>query len=187
MVCGSHETARSAFEKLAKPCVVKILSPSITHKTEIGGVMLNVQTKEDLAAALQRIDDIDAPGPKSYLVEEMVAPGLEIIIGGKSDKSFGPVVLLGLGGTAAEAMEDVTMRLAPLTWEDALEMISELKAAALFDGWRGGAYYDKDAVADALVKVSELMLQHPEIGEMDINPVRVFPKGLVVLDALIVC
>ena len=108
-------------------------------------------------------------------------------MGGKNDESFGPTVLLGLGGTAAEAMADVTMRLAPLTWEDAQEMMTELKAAQLFDGWRGGPRYDKDAVADTLVKVGELMIQHPEIREMDINPVRMLPKGLVVLDALIVC
>lgn len=186
-VCNSHEAAQAALESINKPCVVKILSAGIAHKTEVGGVVLNVRTREDLNAALQRIDDIDTTGPKSYLVEEMVAAGLEVIMGGKNDESFGPTVLLGLGGTAAEAMGDITMRLAPLTREDALEMLSELKAAALFDAWRGGPRYDKDAVAEALVKVGELMIQHPEIREMDINPVRVLPKGVVVLDALIVC
>ena len=115
------------------------------------------------------------------------AAGLEIIIGGKNDASFGPTVLVGLGGTAAEAMGDVSMRLAPLTIEDAREMLSELKAHALFDAWRGGPQYDKAALADTLVKIGELMIQHPEIREMDINPVRVFTDGLMVLDALIVC
>ena len=186
-ICQTRQEARTAFADLAKPCVVKIVNPEVKHKTEAGGVILNVDDDAALIAALDRIDAIKAPGSSAYLLEETAPTGLEIIIGGKNDISFGPTVLVGLGGTAAEAMGDVTMRLAPLTIEDALEMLSELKAQALFDRWRGGPQYDKDAVAEALVKIGELMIQHPEIHEMDINPVRVFEKGLMVLDALIVC
>jgi acyl-CoA synthetase (NDP forming) len=187
IACDTHEETTKAFARMKKPCVLKILSADISHKTEIGGVILDIQTEEQLFSALSQIDKIDADGDKRYLLEEMSGSGLEIIIGAKNDISFGPTVLVGLGGTAAEALGDVSMRLAPLTKEDAIEMISELKSSVLFDAWRGGPSYDKEAVADTLVRIGQLMEQHQEIMEMDLNPVRVFPKGLMVLDALIVC
>jgi len=185
-VCGDHGVAKAALTELKKPCVVKVLSAAVGHKTEMGGVHLNIQTEDQLTAALEQIDKIDIPGTKQYLIEEMAPQGLEIIIGGKNDPSFGPVVMLGLGGTAAEAFGDVAMRVAPLTVHDAMDMIAELKTSALFDAWRGGPRYDKEAVADALVKIGTLMTQHPEIKELDLNPVRVYPKGVMALDALIV-
>jgi acetyltransferase len=187
MVCADYAAARTAFSDLKKPCVVKILSAAVSHKTEMGGVHLNIETEDQLAAALQKIDAIDVPGNKQYLLEEMAPQGLEVIIGGKNDPSFGAVVMLGLGGTAAEAFGDVAMRVAPLTTADAMDMIAELKTSALFDAWRGGPNYDKEAVADALVKIGRLMAGHPEIKEMDLNPVRVYPQGALALDALIVC
>jgi len=186
-ICENHTDAIKAFRELQKPCVVKVLSSEIAHKTEVGGVHLNITTERELVSALEKIDTIDTTGEKKYLLEEMAPSGLEIIIGGKNDASFGPVVMLGLGGTAAEAFGDVGMRLAPLTVHDAMDMIAELKTSALFDAWRGGPQYDKGAVADALVKIGALMSQHPEIKEMDLNPVRVYPKGVLALDALIVC
>jgi len=186
-VCESHSAAIAAFGELKKPCVVKILSAAVQHKTEVGGVHLNIGTERQLDAALEMIDTIDSPGGKKYLLEEMAPSGLEIIIGAKNDGSFGPTVMIGLGGTAAEALGDVAMRLAPLTAEDAMDMIAELKTSALFDQWRGGPQYDKDAVARTLVKIGALITQHPEITEMDLNPVRVYPAGVMVLDALIVC
>ncbi|MBN2061823.1 MAG: acetate--CoA ligase family protein [Deltaproteobacteria bacterium] len=185
--CDTHKEVKEAFSRLKKPCVLKVLGAEITHKTEHGGVILDIRTEEQLVSALSQIDKIDFNGNRRYLLEELSDPGLEIIIGAKNDRSFGPTVLVGLGGTAAEAIGDVSMRLAPLTREDAMEMIYELKSCVLFDAWRGGPRYDKDAVADTLVRVGQLMEQHREILEMDLNPVRVFPKGLMVLDALIVC
>jgi len=186
-VCGTHESAVDAFNSMNKPCVVKILSSAVIHKTEAQGVHLNIETEDQLITALKKIDAIDVPGKKNYLLEEMAPEGLEVIIGAKNDASFDSTVMIGLGGTAAEALGDVAMRLAPLTSADALDMISELKTNALFDAWRGGPNYDKGAVADALVKIGHLMTRHPEIKEMDLNPVRVYEKGISVLDALIVC
>lgn len=182
--CASHSEASAAFKVMSRPCVVKILSADIPHKTEIGGVHLHVGNENQLLAALGEIDIIDVPGEKKYLLEEQAPPGLEIIIGAKNDDSFGPTVLLGMGGTAAEALDDVSIRLAPLSSQDALDMIPELKASRLFDAWRGGPQYDKQAVADTLVALASLMLDHPEIQEIDLNPVRVYEKGLLVLDAL---
>ena len=186
VVCTTHGEASRAFNQLSKPCVVKVLASDIAHKTEVGGVILNVNTEEMLISALKQIDAIESKQEKKYFIEQMAPAGLEIIIGGKNDNSFGPTVLLGLGGTAAEAFGDVTMRLAPLNQIDAYEMISELKTSALFDAWRGGVQYDKEAVADILVKIGQFMVQHPEISEMDLNPVRVHEQGLMVLDALMV-
>ena len=184
--CSGHITARAAFAELKKPCVVKILSAAVAHKTEVGGVHLNIETEAQLEEALAKIDAIEVAGSKQYLIEEMAEKGLEIIIGGKNDPSFGPVVMIGLGGTAAEALGDVSMRVAPLTADDGLDMIAGLKTSALFDAWRGGPSYDKKAVAEALVAVGNLMAKHPEIKEMDLNPVRVYTEGIMALDALIV-
>lgn len=186
-VCESYEEAVSRFRKMKRPCVAKVLSGAIIHKTEVGGVHLDIRTEEQLIDALGKIDAIEAPGLKRYLLEEMAPAGLEIIVGAKNDPSFGPSVMAGLGGTAAEALGDKSIRLAPLDLADGHEMISELKAARLFDGWRGGPWYDKQAVAELLVKIGDLMMQHPEIMEMDLNPVRVYEKGAMVLDALMVC
>ena len=185
-VCTTAEAATQAFAKMQKPCVVKVLCAAITHKTEAGGVILNVNTEADLQAALARIDTIDAPGEKHYLIEQMAPAGLEVIVGATNDASFGATILLGLGGTAAEAMGDVSMRLAPLSLEEAHAMIAQLKSHKLFDAWRGGPTYDKAALARTLVTIGEFVSRHPEIKEMDLNPVRVYGKGLMVLDALMV-
>lgn len=185
VVCANHEEAKKAFCKLSKPCVAKVLSESIRHKTEAGGVILNIETETQLYDALLRIDII--PGNnKRYIIEEMAKPGIEIIIGALNDSSFGPVVLVGLGGTAAEALGDVAMRLAPLSKEDALDMLSELKGSALLNGWRGAPAVDKKSIAEAIVKVGQFIYSHPEVKEMDINPVCVYESGIVALDAMIV-
>jgi acetate---CoA ligase (ADP-forming) len=187
VVCGTHQEAKTGLLDLRGPCAVKILSPGIIHKTDVGGVHLDIRTEEQLLSALKEIDVIETPGKKRYLLEEMAPEGLEIIIGAANDPGFGPTVLLGLGGTAAEALHDVVMRLAPLDLLDALDMIAELKTSVLFDGWRGGPAYDKREVAETLLKIGHFIHHHSEIKEMDLNPVRVHEKGLTVLDAVIIC
>ncbi len=186
MVCRSRDAALDAFASLEKPVAVKVLNAEIMHKTEVGGVHLNVGDEEQLRAALDRIDDIDFGGQLTYLVEEMAGPGLDLILGGLRDPIFGPTVMLGMGGTMAEAMQDVSMRLAPLQRADAEEMLSELKTNVLFDGWRGSPAIDRQAVIDAVMAVSALMLQNEQIGELDINPLRASKAGVLALDALIV-
>jgi len=187
VVCGTHQEAKKGLLELGGPCAVKILSPGIIHKTDVGGVHLNIRTEDQLVSALEQIDAIETVRERGYLIEEMAPEGLEIIIGAANDPGFGPTVLLGLGGTAAEALNDVVMRLAPLDLFDALDMIAELKSSVLFDGWRGGALYDKREVAETLLKIGRLIGHHSEIKEMDLNPVRVHEKGLTVLDAVIIC
>jgi len=187
VICENHQEAIAAFRSLKKPCVVKVLSSIVIHKTEVCGVHLGVENESQLLLALQKIDAIQIAQKKRYLLEDIIPSGLDIIIGAKNDASFGPTVLLGLGGTAAEAFGDISLRLAPLTVADGMEMICELKTSVLFDAWRGGPNYDKEAVADTLVKIGSFLNDHNEIKEIDLNPVRVSENGIVVLDALIIC
>jgi acyl-CoA synthetase (NDP forming) len=184
VVCRTHEEAKRAFSSLPQPCVLKILDPAVTHKTEAGGVILHIKTEEQLANALERIDRIKVQGNRRYLVEEMAPDGLELIIGATNDRSFGPVVLVGLGGITAEAIKDTTMRLAPLGLNEAMDMIAELRGKSLFEGWRGSPALDRESVARAIVALGLFMVSHPEIKEVDLNPVRVYEKGLLALDAL---
>jgi acetyltransferase len=111
---------------------------------------------------------------------------VELIVGGVRDDVFGPMVMLGVGGVMAEALADTTSRLAPLSLEDGLEMAGELKAQALLDGFRGSPAVDRQALANILVALGRLLLEHPEIAEAEINPLRATAEGLVALDALVV-
>lgn len=191
-VCATHAEAEVALAALNgspdNPVVVKVLDASVTHKTEIGGVHVGVDGPDALKDALAKIDAIpgETGSARRYLVEAMAPPGLEVIIGAVNDPSYGPTVLLGLGGIAAEALGDVSRRLAPTSPAQAAAMISELRGKALFDGWRGAPPVDREALADAVVKIAALMAGHPEIRELDLNPVRVYPDGLLALDALVV-
>lgn len=185
-VCASRAEALAAFEALSRPLVAKILSSEVAHKTEAGGVQLNLATMEQFRSALDCLDRIPLQGARRYLIEEMAPPGVELILGGVRDPSFGPVVMVGLGGIAAEALKDSAVRLAPLSEADAAEMIEELRGKALLEGFRGAPAADRGALARAIVSVSRLMAEHPEIRELDVNPVRAYPDGVLALDALIV-
>jgi acyl-CoA synthetase (NDP forming) len=186
MVCATHDQARCALRTFGGPVVVKVLNPRILHKTEVGGVFLNVRSEAELISALDRIDRIEAPTPSRYLLEAMAPPGVDLIVGGLNDASFGPTVMVGMGGILAQAIKDTTPRLAPLSRDDALEMLGSLRTAILLDGWRGAPAVDKVALADAIVRVGKLMAEHPEIAELDINPLRALPEGCMALDAVIV-
>lgn len=179
---------------LSFPVAVKIVSPDIAHKTDIGAVRLNVADaaqleqacSEVLANARNAAPDASITG---VLVSEMVSDGIETIVGVVNDPLFGPVVAFGLGGVLAEILRDTTYRIAPFGMETAREMIGELRAAAVFSGVRGQPPRDIDALARALVSVSELAwLMRERLAEMDVNPVLVRPEGLgaVAADALIV-
>jgi len=186
LVCHNHDEARNAFATLEKPVAAKVLNADIMHKTDVGGVHLNISDEEQLTAALGKIDSIRPDGQLAYLIEEMAAPGLDLIVGGLRDPVFGPTVMLGMGGTMAELLKDVSMRLAPLRQADVEEMINELKSHALFDGWRGSPAIDKQAVIDSVLAVSNLLVENDQIEELDVNPLRAYETGVLALDALIV-
>jgi acetyltransferase len=183
-VCATREEAHAALGELPAPLVVKILHADATHKTELGGVKLGVRDAAGLDAALDALDAIGLEGAR-YLVEETASEGIELILGGLRDPSFGPAVLVGVGGVAAEALQDVALRLAPLTRADAEEMLGELRARDLLDGHRGLPAADRSALADALVAIGELLVANDHVREIDVNPVRITAAGLVALDALI--
>lgn len=186
LVCTDHEEALDALSKLNKPIAAKVLNAEIMHKTEVGGVHLNIYNEQQLEQALNSIDKIKFEGQLVYLLEEMAAPGLDLLVGGVRDPVFGPTVLLGMGGTMAEALKDVSMRLAPLYPADVEEMINELNASILFNGWRGSPPINRQAVIDTILAVSGLLTGNDQISELDINPLRATDKGVLALDALIV-
>ena len=188
-----QDALRIAAE-IGYPVAVKIDSPDITHKTEVGGVYLGVRDSSELVAAYNQVTESVAKNAphatiNGVLIQEMVKDGLELIVGMHRDPQFGPVILCGLGGVLTELLNDVSMRLCPLNCLDVEDMLSELKGLRLLQGFRGGAARDIKAVGDALVRLSELSGDFPdEIESIDINPLAVFAEGqgVKVLDALVV-
>ncbi len=188
-VCEGRAATHVAFAELraaGRPIVAKVLDATITHKTDVGGVYLNIRTPEELDRALDGIGRLTADGTVRCLLEEMASPGVELIVGGKRDPVFGPTVLLGLGGVAAEALGDVALRLAPLTAVDATGMLDSLAGRILLDGYRGQPQVNRDELVAVLQAVGQLLVAHPEIAELDINPLRVTTGGLLALDALVI-
>jgi acetate---CoA ligase (ADP-forming) len=186
----SGADAAAAAKGLKAPFAVKIVSRDIAHKTEAGGVRLGV-ARDALADAVRAVSANAAkavPGAKidGVLVSEM-AQGIEALIGVIVDESFGPVVALGLGGVLTEVLKDVTYRIAPFDLDTAREMIADLRAAKLFDGYRGKPAADKEALARTLVAASQMAAAlAPRLKELDINPVFVGSGGVVAADALVV-
>jgi acetate---CoA ligase (ADP-forming) len=177
--------------RMGFPVVLKIDSPEILHKSDCGGVQLNLQTAQQLRTAYGKMmDNVRSSFPDAQIsgvvVSPMAAPGLELLLGMNRDPQFGPVIMFGLGGIAVELLRDVSMRLLPLTREDALEMVNELKGAPLLKGFRGRPAIDENAVVEGLLKLASIAQEHPEIDEIDLNPVLAYSEGMVVVDARII-
>ena len=185
------ESAILAAGMIGYPVALKVLSPDIVHKSDVGGVALGVKgpeaLREELAALMRRVTT-RVPGARQseILVQRMLDGGREVILGGKRDPSFGPVVMFGLGGVYVEILQDVAFRLAPLTHDDGVEMISEVKGSHLLRGARGEPSADVEAVVDALLALSRLLVECPEVMEVDINPLLVFEEGVTAVDARVV-
>ena len=169
---------------------IKVISQQISHKSDVGGVQLNLRNREAVKAAFEdMMGRIQRAYPEArldgVLVQPMVTGGRELILGGKQDANFGPVVLVGLGGIFVEVFEEVALRVAPITPKEAEEMISQLRGAPILMGTRGSKRSDIEAVAEALLRLSQLLTDFPEIKEIDINPLRVFHEkdGCCALDA----
>ncbi len=185
---SSEEEAVAAASEIGYPVAVKMNSPDVTHKSDVGGVILNVKDEagvlksfRDLAAIAQRL----GARPGGVLVSAMAAPGHEVIVGVTRDLQFGHAVMFGMGGTLVEVFRDISFRIVPFFEKDAAEMIEETRGARLLRGFRGGRPADVAALARLLVQVSNLVAKHGEIEEMDLNPVIVHEKGLIVVDARI--
>jgi acetyltransferase len=184
------DEAVAAAQEIGWPVALKLVSRQISHKSDVGGVQLNLrsesglrQAHDDMMARVRRaFPDADVEG---LLVQPMVVGGREMIVGGRRDPSFGPVVLVGLGGIFVDVLREAAIRPAPVAADEARRMIDELRGAAILRGARGTPPGDLDALADCVVRVSQLLADLPRIREVDANPVRVFARGdgCVALDA----
>jgi acetyltransferase len=183
-VVATAEEALSAAREIGYPLVVKTAQPDVLHRTEAGGVVLGVTDGETLVRAIRALEA--RLGPGALLIQEEVPRGLELLVGGRRDPSFGPTVLVGLGGVLAELLRDVSIELAPLAPGDARAMLAGGRRAALLRGFRGAAPVDEGALAAVLVGVGDLLVEHEEIAELDLNPLIASGGRLVAVDALIV-
>ncbi len=191
-VARSADEAAALAARAGFPVVVKLNSSTITHKTDVGGVMLDLNSGDEVKVAFKAIKDkLAAIGRESEMegvtVQRMVSGGIEIIAGVTQDPTFGPLIMFGLGGVQAELLKDIVLRLHPLTELDASEMVSSIKMASLFEGFRGAPPSDVQAVQDLLLRLSAMVEDIPQIAELDFNPVKVMPrgKGYWVVDARI--
>jgi len=177
------EEALQFAEENEYPVVAKVVSPKVVHKTEVKGVALGIDNKIALAEAFHRFSSFD--GAKGVLVEKSIK-GLEMIIGAKIDFQFGPVILMGMGGTGVEIYQDASLRMAPITPEDAVSMLKGLKAHRLLDGYRGAEPINRDALTRMLMAFSDLIMALDEkISSIDLNPVFCSAQTCVVGDARI--
>jgi acetyltransferase len=176
------------FRRTSKgPMAMKINSPHFSHKTDLGGVQLNIKTQAEAEKAFRKLAALGGDETE-VLVQTMVTRGREVILGGKRDQSFGPIVLFGLGGVFVEALKDVVWRVAPLSYEEARRMIASIRGARVLQGIRGEKPRDIETVADLLVRLSHMLVDLPQIQEIDINPVLVFPEkeGAQAVDARVI-
>jgi acetyltransferase len=182
-VAADRAAAHAALSAIGGPVAVKVLDTAVLHKTEVGGVHLGIHEHAALDAALDAIDLI--PGRHRYLLEAMAPAGPELIVGGIRDATFGPVVLLGLGGVGVELSTEPLLRLAPLSAERAREMVDALPPEVL-GGFRGAVAVDRTALAELLRAVSTVLTEHGDIAEIDLNPVRLVAGEPVALDVVVV-
>ncbi|VVB70405.1 Acetate--CoA ligase [ADP-forming] II [uncultured archaeon] len=185
-VAGSEEEAARIFKSLSSPAALKILSPEVIHKSDLGGVKLNLQSESDVREAYREIMASFAKKKITGVsVQKMAKPGQEVIVGVTMDATFGPMLMFGLGGVFVEALKDVSFRSIPINESDAEEMIDEIRGSAILKGYRG-KHSDIESLKKLLLKISDFVNENPEITEMDLNPVFVYPDGYNVVDARII-
>ncbi|MFP4617530.1 MAG: acetate--CoA ligase family protein [Spirochaetaceae bacterium] len=184
---ASKEEVRRAAQELSFPLVMKVISPEIAHKSDVGGVALDLNSVEETLRAFDRMHNtLQNRGFRGVFLHEQIPQGLEMILGIKRDPVFGPVVVIGAGGIYTELMRDVSLRIAPITREEALAMVKELKVHRLLTGFRGKDPLSIDSLLDHIELLSSLAMEHREISELDLNPLFVLPDKAVVGDIHIV-
>ena len=183
-LAATPDEAVETANQIGYPIVLKIASPDILHKTDVGGVKVGLSSAEEVRDAFElMVYRAQRYLPQAHLwgclVQQMVPPGgLEVLVGMNRDPQFGPLVTFGLGGIYVETLKDVTFRIAPFAVQSAEKMLSEIRARALLDGVRGDPPVDKAAIVDTLLRIGQLVQDFPEIVELDINPLMVYPKGM---------
>ncbi|MDL2259853.1 acetate--CoA ligase family protein [Deltaproteobacteria bacterium OttesenSCG-928-K17] len=189
-LAATADDAAAAAAKIGFPVVLKIVSPQVVHKSEAGGVAVGLKTEDEVKAAAAKIfENVRAHVPgadiKGLLVCSQAGSGVEVIVGGLRDGIFGPAVMVGLGGIFTEILKDVAFRVYPLSEDDALAMLKDLKGYPLLDGARGRLPIDQKALAKLIVAVAKLMNDCPEVTELDLNPVIAYPDRILPVDARI--
>jgi acetyl-CoA synthetase (ADP-forming) len=190
-VAKTVDEAVKFAEELGYPVVLKIVSPDVIHKFDVGGVVLNLQSRWEVQKAFNQILESvkrHASNVKilGITVQEMVPASTEVIVGAVKDPQFGPALMFGLGGIFVEVLKDVTFRVAPINEMEAREMITEIKAYPILKGYRGLPSVDIETIVQILVNTSRFVMRHPEIKELDLNPVVTYEKGAKTVDARII-
>ncbi|MCF2139682.1 MAG: acetate--CoA ligase family protein [Candidatus Lokiarchaeota archaeon] len=182
------EKILEACSQIGYPVVMKLMSDKIVHKSDSGAVKLNIQSESDAKSAFNDLMSIECnDDQKAISIQQMAKPPIaEIIIGSLQDPQFGATVMFGIGGILVEVMKDVAFRIAPISDFDADEMIHDIKGFKILDGYRGNPPADLDAIKDTLKKVAQLAYDHPEIAEMDLNPLFTYADGILAVDARII-
>jgi len=187
----TEDRAVQAAEEIGFPVVLKIVSPQVLHKSDAGGVLINVKDEDGVRKGYNKIlENVKAHVPEAeitgILVQEMAPNGTEVIVGSTKDPTFGPTLMFGLGGIFVEILKDVSFRLAPITKTDAEEMVKEIKAYKILEGARGMPPADQETIVDILLATSKMLMECPEIKELDMNPVLVYEKGAKIVDARVI-
>jgi acyl-CoA synthetase (NDP forming) len=187
----TRDEAMQMAATLGYPIVLKIVSPQITHKSDVGGVALNLASSDEVGAAFDRVvASAKQHEPNATIdgvaVQRMEKQGVEVIIGMTKDPQFGPVLMFGLGGVLVEVLKDVAFRVVPLDARDARQMVHEIKGYPLLEGYRGQDPADVAKLEQLLLKVSAFVEAHPEVAELDLNPVFAYKDGAIAVDARIV-
>ena len=190
-VAENVDEAIEYAEEIGYPVVLKIVSQDVIHKSDVGGVQLSLKDEKEVRDAYEKIiSNVKSKIPNArivgVLVEEMAPKSTEVIVGAIKDPQFGPALMFGLGGVFVEILKDVTFRIAPITEDEAYEMIREVKAYPILKGYRGMPPADIDAIVKILLNTSKLVVEHQEIVELDLNPILVYEKGAKTVDARII-
>ena len=191
VLATTREEALAKSRKLGFPVGLKIASVDVVHKSDAGGVKLNLKTPDEVAKAYDEIISSvkkHLPGARiqGVAVQKMAKPGVEVIIGMTRDSQFGPVLMFGLGGVMVEVIKDVTLRVTPLSPRDAREMIRGIKGYKMLTGFRGTAPCHTTTLEDWLLKLSKFVEETPEIKELDLNPIFTYSDGALAVDARVI-
>ncbi|MDO8751353.1 MAG: acetate--CoA ligase family protein [Dehalococcoidia bacterium] len=187
----SQREAAAIASEMGFPIALKIMSPEIIHKSDVGGVRLGLKSQAEVRRAYSEIVSAAkrsnaAAHILGVSVQAMAPPGVEVILGMTQDPQFGPVLMFGLGGVMVEVLKDVAFRLVPLTRYDARQMVREIRGYPILNGYRGHKPVDVAALENSLLKLSRFIEAHPEVNELDMNPVFVYPKGVLAVDARVI-
>ena len=190
-VVEAEDDAVRVAEGFGFPVVLKIVSPQVLHKSDAGGVLINIRDAEGVREGYEKIiENVKARVPDAeitgILVQEMAPDGTQVIVGSTKDPTFGSTIMFGLGGIFVEVLKDVSFRLVPITRVDAEEMVREIKAYKILEGVRGMPPADQETILDILMKTSEMLVECPEIKELDMNPILVYEKGAKIVDARVI-